>query len=628
MRKLLLGVFLLWVSLAPFAFGQLTSLNGTVTDPTGAVIPNATITIVNTKTGIQREATSDAQGRYSMPQVNPGTYKLTAKSTGFAEVSMNEIELLVNQPATIPLAFEKLGSTSTTVSVEAVGVQVNTTDASIGNAITANAIMELPFYGRNVVDLLLVSAGRNHGWKRQRRQDRSGQRHARRRGREQSEHARRIHQRAARDPRFGPGIPHHHDQRQCGAGPDLGRPGGADHEERHQRAARVAVRIPARHRDCGELITFKNASSLPKPALLINIFGGSVGGPIKKNKIFYFGNYEGRRDASASTPTILAPCPPTSCGPAFCNTRTPPEASRNWMPPESSNSTPPTSASTKRRWTSSANTRTATTTRVGDGLNFIGYRFNAPTKARQNTYVAKFDWAIDNSGKHLIFWRGQLQNDWSNGLPQYPGQAPASVDLNNSKGYAVGYTASIKRNLISTFRMGLTRYGAETTGVLTSGYTSFRNLSTLYPTTTGTARIIPTHTFTEDLNWIHGAHEVKFGAVARFISNGSTSYTNSFSTATTNVSWLLGTGGDLLPPGLLSSNRTAFTDALPQRSASSPRAPPSTTTWWMAACWARALPCSASSRTRSMSGMSRTPGASPAAYRDRGNPPLADAADL
>src|SRR5436190_18033813 len=116
MRTLLAAAVLALLP-ATALFAQLSSLNGTVTDPTGAVVPNAAITIVNINTGTQRETAADSQGRYNIPQVAPGTYKLTAKTSGFAEVVINNVELLVNQPATVPVVFEKVGSTSTTVSV-------------------------------------------------------------------------------------------------------------------------------------------------------------------------------------------------------------------------------------------------------------------------------------------------------------------------------------------------------------------------------------------------------------------------------------------------------------------------------------------------------------------------------
>src|SRR5437764_589116 len=101
MRNLLLVTS--FVLLASTVFGQTTSLNGTVTDPSGSVVPNAAITIVNTQTNVQRAAASDSQGRYTMAQLTPGTYKLTAKAPGFTDVEIANLELLVNAPATVPI---------------------------------------------------------------------------------------------------------------------------------------------------------------------------------------------------------------------------------------------------------------------------------------------------------------------------------------------------------------------------------------------------------------------------------------------------------------------------------------------------------------------------------------------
>jgi Carboxypeptidase regulatory-like domain len=157
MRKLL-GILSLSVLTASL-FGQTTSLTGTVADPTGAVIPNATISIVNVDTGLQREDKSDTQGRYTMESLPPGTYKLTGKAAGFADTVVNNVRLYVNQPGTVNVTFEKLGSTSTTVSVEAYTAQINTVDATLGNAIASHTIVELPTLTRNVANLLQFQPG-------------------------------------------------------------------------------------------------------------------------------------------------------------------------------------------------------------------------------------------------------------------------------------------------------------------------------------------------------------------------------------------------------------------------------------------------------------------------------------
>ncbi len=133
---------------------------------------------------------------------------------------------------------------------------------------------------------------------------------------------------------------------------------------------------------------------------------------------------------------------------------------------------------------------------------------------------------------------------------QFPGLPSNSVSLANSKGLAAGWTDVITPNLVSTLHYGFTRAGTQTTGVLTSNYEWFRNISTPYGTTTGTARIIPVHLIGEDMSWNHGAHNIRFGGNFRNISNESQSYANSYSSASSNPSWLTGSGNDLLPATL------------------------------------------------------------------------------
>jgi hypothetical protein len=119
MRNFLASAFLL-VCLVPALFGQaFSSLSGTVTDPTGGVIPGAAISVTNTQTGITRETISNDEGRYSFPQIPPGTYQMTAKTPGFSDVAIKDVQLLVNSPATVNVKFEKLGAVSETVNVEA-----------------------------------------------------------------------------------------------------------------------------------------------------------------------------------------------------------------------------------------------------------------------------------------------------------------------------------------------------------------------------------------------------------------------------------------------------------------------------------------------------------------------------
>jgi Carboxypeptidase regulatory-like domain len=154
-----LAAFVLSLCAAASLTAQTTSLTGTVADPTGAIIPNATVNVVNADTGLKREDKSDSQGRYTMESLPPGTYRLTASAPGFSDAVIPSVRLYVNTPGTANVVFEKLGSTSTTVAVEAYAAQINTVDATLGNAITADAIVELPSFARNVATLLQLQPG-------------------------------------------------------------------------------------------------------------------------------------------------------------------------------------------------------------------------------------------------------------------------------------------------------------------------------------------------------------------------------------------------------------------------------------------------------------------------------------
>ena len=198
----------------------------------------------------------------------------------------------------------------------------------------------------------------------------------------------------------------------------------------------------------------------------------------------------------------------------------------------------------------------------GDGFNTSGYRFKASQPVRLNTYIAKVDYTLDSSAKNTVFWRGNLQNDNLGGLPQFPGKAASTVTLDNSKGYAAGWTSLLGTRLVSTFRYGYTRSGHESTGIQSSPYVSFRGLSTLNATTTGLTRIIPVHQLSEDLSWNKGRHDLRFGGIVRLISNSSTNFSTAYPNGSVTYSYLAGTGASLKPADLSGSFSTSFRAAV------------------------------------------------------------------
>jgi len=89
---------------APSVYSQATtSLRGTITDPLGAVIPEAIVTLTNTGNSSTRQVVTDKAGQYQFLQMPPGSYRITVEKPGFSKVSENDVMLLVNTPATLDL---------------------------------------------------------------------------------------------------------------------------------------------------------------------------------------------------------------------------------------------------------------------------------------------------------------------------------------------------------------------------------------------------------------------------------------------------------------------------------------------------------------------------------------------
>ncbi len=570
--KKLIGICALSAFTVAALFSQTASLSGTVSDPTGAVIPKATVTVTHTQTGAKRSDTSDSQGRYTIPQLPPGIYSLAAQVVGFNDATISRIELLVNTPATVNVRFEKLGSTSTTVMVEAAAAQLNTTDATLGNVITSQAIVELPSFARSVANLLSFQPGvaffgippSSTGVPDDRNGSVNGGRSDQSNYTLDGADVNSQSDRAAFSTvlRVTPDSVEEFRTTTTNAGADAGRGSGADVTLVTRSGTNNAHGSLYEYRRGSETAAndfFNNRNGVARPALLINLFGASVGGPIKRNKAFFFVNYEGRRDASATSINRNVPTENLKQGiVSFHDTS---GALRTIGPDQIKAIVDPLGIGVSQAGLAVLQKYpVGNNSSLGDGLNFTGYTFNAPIHSKQDTYTSKLDYKLDSSGKESLFWRGNLQNDHAAGTPQFPGQAPNTTTLSNNKGMAAGLTSVLRSNLVSTFRYGFTRQGGEVTGILGSNYVTFRNIDPIIGTNTALQRTVPVHSFTEDLAWSHNAHDLKFGFTGRLISNLSTNYAKAYSSATTNASVIKGSGNDLVPAslGLAKGDTTSY----------------------------------------------------------------------
>jgi len=156
---LYLGVCsILLLAVLPLRADVTGSIRGYVRDTSGAVLPNATVTALQTTTGYTRTAASDASGQYTLLALPPGTYKMTASDSGFEQGAIDNVVLNVNDALNFDFTLH-VGNVSQTVSVEASTLQVETASTSMGSTITSSQILAMPLNGRSYLDLLSLQPG-------------------------------------------------------------------------------------------------------------------------------------------------------------------------------------------------------------------------------------------------------------------------------------------------------------------------------------------------------------------------------------------------------------------------------------------------------------------------------------
>ena len=154
---LLVGFFLA-ISALVSAQTATTSLRGTITDPQGAVLQGASVTLNNPETGYSRTTKSGNDGVYQFVEIPPATYTMTVTGSGFATLKHDKVTLLVNQPTMLDVSMQVSGTTEI-VEVTGAAPLVNTQDASMGHAFNTEQVLSLPFEGRDPAGILSLQPG-------------------------------------------------------------------------------------------------------------------------------------------------------------------------------------------------------------------------------------------------------------------------------------------------------------------------------------------------------------------------------------------------------------------------------------------------------------------------------------
>src|SRR3954454_7778940 len=134
------------------------TINGTVTDKSGAVVSGAQINITNVGTNQSRTLRSNQSGEYSAPNLDPGSYTITVQAQGFRRVERQNTQLEVARTIKIDFSLEP-GTTNETVEVTGEAPLVNTANAVLESTFTNNAIIQLPLQGRDFQNLVVLNPG-------------------------------------------------------------------------------------------------------------------------------------------------------------------------------------------------------------------------------------------------------------------------------------------------------------------------------------------------------------------------------------------------------------------------------------------------------------------------------------
>lgn len=161
LAALLLAGFAAMTAAGAYAQSDNGNIVGTVTDPTGAVVPNATVTVTNVNTGLSFHATSNASGEFRIFAVPRGSYRARVMATGFKSQA-TAFDVTVASTQTLIFKLEP-GMVSTTVQVTSAAPLVDTTDGTIGATIQGKQVTQLPLNGRNFTGLALLTPGVTRG---------------------------------------------------------------------------------------------------------------------------------------------------------------------------------------------------------------------------------------------------------------------------------------------------------------------------------------------------------------------------------------------------------------------------------------------------------------------------------
>ena len=527
MRIIVSLVCILFLSSAA-ALAQTAQINGTIRDATGLPVPGASVKATQTATGVVRTTNSGADGGYVLPNLPIGPYVVEVTKEGFSKYAQSGIVLEVDSNPTVDIAM-RVGAVTEQVLVEADAAQVETRTTSIGQVVDNQRIMEMPLNGRDVHQLIFLAGMANFP------------------GTASLNSVRNyptvvvsvaggmpdsvaysldgiIHQ----DPYNNLSLPlpfpdavQEFKVEWNGVPPQYGY---------HSTATVNTVTKSGTNQFHGDLFEFlrngdlnaRDAFASKRDTLKRNQFGGTFGGPVRKDKLFFFGGYQRtslRSDPAQNTTYIPTPAMAAGDFTAFaqCNGNAVLPASLGFV----NNRISPALVNpvALNIW------KTIPATADPCGRTVYGLVNNQD----EDLYTAKVDWQINN--QHSFF--GRFTSAKLNQSSTYDGKNPLSINqfgLNDlDYGLALGHTWVINTNLVSSLRLGANRtnvvkvpdnyatwpslganispLGGSVIAVTVNGAMTIGGVSAA----PGASHNGPLWSVVEDMSWVKGSHQIGFG---------------------------------------------------------------------------------------------------------------------
>jgi len=541
---------------------EVASLTGVVTDSTGAVVPDVAVKLVDTRTNTSYEATTNSVGAYFFARLSPGPgYKMTFLKEGFEAVSIADIYLAVSSTHT-QNAQLTVGTVNQSVEVNGSGSEVtlDTTDTSIGNNFDMRTVHDLPVIFRDSVAALLqyqpgvVAAASPVD-------DPNNSRTGAVTGSRQDQGNITLD-----------GI----DVNDFSTGQAFAATGNAPVDSIQEFRTETANPLSAEGRGSGAQITLSTKSGtnnwhgslfeylrntateandffntratpvIPRTQLNRNQFGGTIGGPIQKDKFFFFVDYNGRRDAQQDTVERIVPLANLRAGGvsyintnAGCDVNSRLNTQPNCITQLTSAQiaaigSPAAGLVADPALLSFIDSRypVANDLTAGDGINTGGFRFNSPDHLYENNFITRLDYNL--TSKHKLFGKfsiiGEKLGDNVNGATvQFPGDPVTKFIIDTSYVYSVGDTWTISNTKVNQFVFGVSRsrlnFPDHFNPAGPNNYLTFANnggnegiLDSPYLQQDTQRRDIPIYNFRDDFSYVRGTHNIQLGGTFKPIT--------------------------------------------------------------------------------------------------------------